>query len=63
MVKLLVIIIVVGYGWGAWKLWTGFKRTNFEPSLPNRIVLSLLWPALFVFNQSYRKNFQKALKG
>jgi hypothetical protein len=51
------------YGAGAWKLWKGFERTNFERTLPNRIYLALLWPALIIANKSYRKNFNKALKG
>ncbi|MDZ8184372.1 MAG: hypothetical protein RMX96_05840 [Nostoc sp. ChiSLP02] len=53
----------VVYVGGVWKFWTGFERTNFNPNLTNRIGLSLLWPALFITNQSYRRNFRKALKG
>ncbi|MDB9312526.1 hypothetical protein PN462_05365 [Spirulina sp. CS-785/01] len=45
------------------KFWKGFESTNFQPSFTNRLTLSLLWPALFVVNKSYRKNFQKALRG
>ncbi len=63
MMKLIGIVLLVGYIWGIWKFWKGFQRTNFNPSLPNRLRLSLLWPALWVMNQSYRQNFQKALKG
>ncbi len=63
MMKLIGIVLLVGYIWGIWKFWKGFGRTNFNPSLPNRLRLSLLWPALWVMNQSYRQNFQKALKG
>ncbi|MFW6264281.1 MAG: hypothetical protein ACOC3E_02015 [Cyanobacteriota bacterium] len=63
LLKLLAIGLVIGYVGGIWKFWKGFRRTNFEPSLPNRLYLSLLWPALVIANKSYRKNFQKALKG
>ena len=64
MGKVLVLLVVLGiYGYGVWKFWTGFNRTNFSRSLPNRIYLSVLWPALIVANKSYRKNFTKALKG
>jgi hypothetical protein len=60
----LVVLVLLGiYGYGVWKFWTGFERTNFNRSLPNRITLSLLWPALIVANKSYRRNFTKALKG
>jgi hypothetical protein len=62
--KLLVILALLGiYGYGVYKFWKGFERTNFERSLPNRITLSLLWPALIIANKSYRRNFTKALKG
>ncbi|MGD1909443.1 MAG: hypothetical protein ACFB2X_00840 [Rivularia sp. (in: cyanobacteria)] len=56
-------LLLVAYIAGVWKFWTGFRRTNFSNSLPNRLALSLLWPACFVANKSYRKNFRKALKG
>ena len=62
--KLLGLLVIFGiYGYGAWKFWKGFERTNFSRSLPNRIMLSLLWPVLIIANKSYRKNFTKALKG
>ncbi|MCP2727759.1 hypothetical protein [Limnofasciculus baicalensis] len=63
MIKLGILILFGLYGYGAWRFWKGFERTNFSRSLPSRISLSLLWPALYVANQSYRKNFNKALKG
>ena len=63
MGSFLIILLLGVYGAGAWKLWKGFERTNFERTLPNRIALSLLWPALIIANKSYRKNFNKALKG
>ncbi len=61
--KLIAIALATGYFWGTWKFWQGFKRTNFEPSLGNRVYLSVLWPALLLTNKSYRRNFRKALKG
>ncbi len=63
MGNLITFGLIVVYVGGVWKFWTGFKRTNFTPSLPNRLGLSLLWPALFISNKSYRQNFRKALKG
>ncbi|WP_066377802.1 MULTISPECIES: hypothetical protein [unclassified Anabaena] len=63
MVKLIIFGLIVVYVGGAWKFWNGFTRTNFTRSLPNRIILTLLWPALFIANTSYRNNFRKALKG
>lgn len=63
MTKLILIALIVAYAGGAWKFWQGFNRTNFSRSLANRIILSLLWPALFAINGSYRQNFRKALKG
>lgn len=63
MSNLVIFVLIVGYVGFAWKFWSGFTRTNFTPSLPNRIILSLLWPACFIANKSYRRNFRKALKG
>lgn len=56
----LAVLLVLGvYGFFGVKFWSGFRRTNFTQ---NRIFLTLLWPVLLI-NGSYRKNFQKALKG
>ncbi len=55
LVGFLLLVIYLG---GGWKFWSGFKRTNFSQ---NRIVLTLLWPALLT-SKSYRQNFMKALK-
>ncbi|WP_026103937.1 hypothetical protein [Anabaena sp. PCC 7108] len=63
MGNLIILGLIVVYLGGAWKFWTGFNRTNFNQSLSNRIGFSLLWPALFIANPSYRRNFRKALKG
>ena len=60
---LITAVLIVAYGWGFLKLWSGFDRTHFQRSLPNRIILSLFWPILFVANKPYRRNFQRALKG
>ncbi|PSP16032.1 MAG: hypothetical protein BRC58_10410 [Cyanobacteria bacterium QS_8_64_29] len=62
MGTLLGIVLLVAYGAGVWRFWRGFERTNFDPTLANRLGLSLLWPAL-IWNGRYRRNFTKALKG
>ena len=63
MVKLIVLALFVVYVGGVWKFWKGFSRTSFTRSFSNKLRLSLLWPALWITNQSYRQNFRKALKG
>ena len=63
MTFLIVFGLVVVYVAGAWKFWKGFHRTNFQRTLPNRLRLALLWPALLPTHKSYRQNFRKALKG
>ncbi|BAZ07589.1 hypothetical protein [Calothrix sp. NIES-3974] len=63
MPKLILIVLLVVYGIGIYRFWVGFERTNFQRNLPYRIGLSLLWPALFAINKSFRRNFRKALKG
>ena len=57
------IILFVVYVGGVWKFLSGYRRTNFNSSLPGRVTLALLWPVLLATNKSYRRNFQKALKG
>ncbi|MGB7444749.1 MAG: hypothetical protein WA919_27085 [Coleofasciculaceae cyanobacterium] len=63
MLKLIFVVLLGIYGYGAWKFWKGFGRTDFNRSLPNRVSLSLLWPVLIVANKPFRRNFNKALKG
>ena len=63
MGHLIGLVLLVVYVGGIWKFLSGYRRTNFNSGLPGRITLALLWPVLLVSNKSYRRNFQKALKG
>ena len=56
-------VLLVVYVGGIWKFLSGYRRTNFNTSLPGRVTLALLWPVLLIGNKSYRRNFNKALKG
>ena len=58
--KLIVFLLMTAYFVGAWKFWTGFRRTNFQQ---NRLGLTVMWPVLFLVNKPFRNNFQRALKG
>ena len=60
MGKLLFAVALALYATGAWKFWTGFNRTDFSTG---KAYLTLLWPAFMISNKSYRRNFNKALKG
>lgn len=60
MGSLVLIVLLVIYGGGAWKFWSGFNRTHFEQG---KLQLTLLWPLLLAVNKSYRQNFNRALKG
>ncbi|MFE4104917.1 hypothetical protein [Almyronema epifaneia] len=60
MSSLIILLLAAGYGYGAWKFWRGFHRTNFSQG---RLQLTLLWPVFLIANKSYRQNFSKALKG
>jgi hypothetical protein len=62
MPQLVGFIVFAAYVLGIWKFWRGYTRTNFNPSLPTRVALSLLWPVLLITNSAYRQNFRKALK-
>ncbi|MEA5619802.1 hypothetical protein VB711_18420 [Cronbergia sp. UHCC 0137] len=61
--ELLIFGLGAIYLLGIWRFWAGFQRTHFDKNLINRISLGLLWPALFIVNKSYRRNFKRALKG
>lgn len=61
--NLIGFILLVAYAGGIWKFLSGYHRTNFSPSLPEKVALALLWPVLLASNKSYRRNFRKALKG
>jgi len=57
----LIGLVAVGtYGFGVWKFWSGFKRTQYAS---NRLGLALMWPVLLAMNKTYRRNFSRALKG
>lgn len=60
MPTLLVILLLSIYGAGAWKFWAGFNRTDFSSG---KAYLTLLWPVFLIVNKSYRRNFNKAIKG
>ncbi|NJM95951.1 MAG: hypothetical protein HC800_00900 [Phormidesmis sp. RL_2_1] len=60
MSTLIGIILLGIYGIGAWKFWAGFSRTDFSSS---KMYLTLMWPVLLIGNKSYRRNFNKAIKG
>lgn len=61
MGKVVLVLAVIVYGWGAWKFLQGFKRTNYTQG--SGVPLALLWPVLLIANRSFRQNFQKALRG
>ncbi|MEL6496785.1 MAG: hypothetical protein AAFQ41_16945 [Cyanobacteria bacterium J06623_7] len=63
MLNFLGIVLFVAYVGGVWKFLSGYRRTNFNASLPGKVALALLWPVLLIGNKSYRRNFNKALKG
>jgi hypothetical protein len=63
VIKLIGFAVLAVYLLGIWRFSIGYTATNFNRSLPTRMALSLLWPALLIINNSYRQNFVKALKG
>lgn len=63
MAHFIGLVALAVYFGGIWKFLSGYRRTNFNSGLPGRVTLALLWPVLLVSNKSYRRNFQKALKG
>lgn len=57
--NLIALALLIVYGAGSWKFWSGFKKTTFHQ---NRLLLTLGWP-LFLISPAYRQNFNRALKG
>jgi hypothetical protein len=62
MMNLLGLALIGVYVGGIWKFLSGFRHTNFNHDA-SRFYLALLWPALVLTNKSYRRNFNRALKG
>ena len=60
MKALLGLLLLAGYGYGCWRFWKGFHRTNFSQG---KLYLTLLWPVFVIGSKAYRQNFSKALKG
>ncbi|MBC8121200.1 MAG: hypothetical protein H7Y22_05085 [Gemmatimonadaceae bacterium] len=57
--KLLILLLVVGYAAGAWFFMKGAKRMYQDDQVWK---LALIWPALFLTSSQFRRNFQRALK-
>jgi hypothetical protein len=58
--QFIAFLLFVVYVFGIWKFLAGINRTNFTQG---KIPLALLWPVLIIVNESYRRNFTKALTG
>jgi hypothetical protein len=63
MMKLIIFGAIGLYVFGVWKFWRNFNRTNFNRTLGTKVAMSLLWPALYIVNASYRQNFHRTLGG
>jgi len=59
MFKVIPVLLLIVYVWGAWKFIKGFKNTSYGQ---NSVLLALFWPILIIGNRSFRQNFQKALR-
>jgi hypothetical protein len=57
---LIKLLLLLAYLYGAWRFWQGFSQTNYGD---RRVMLSLLWPILFLASSSYRENYRRALRG
>ncbi|MDB9493573.1 hypothetical protein PN441_12465 [Spirulina major CS-329] len=33
-------LLLVAYGWGVWKFWKGYDRTNFQASLISKVTVN-----------------------
>ncbi|MCZ2202465.1 MAG: hypothetical protein O1I87_11060 [Cylindrospermopsis raciborskii PAMP2012] len=61
-VQLIIIGLAFIYLAFAWRFWFGFERTHFSQRFLNRLKFSILWPVFYLTNNSFRRNFKRALK-
>eukprot|EP00871_Galdieria_phlegrea_P002423 jgi/Galph1/3181/GphlegSOOS_G1846.1 len=53
--------LVLGfYGYLGFRFFAGFDSTTYNKN--SRVILTLLWPIMFLANERFRDNFKKALR-
>ncbi|GJQ11683.1 hypothetical protein GpartN1_g3474.t1 [Galdieria partita] len=53
-------ILIALYGYLGFRFFSGFEQTTYNKN--SRLLLSILWPVMFIANDRFRQNFKKALK-
>ncbi|EME30615.1 hypothetical protein Gasu2_32860 [Galdieria sulphuraria] len=53
-------VLLALYGYLGFRFFSGFEQTTYNKN--SRLVLSILWPVMFIVNDRFRQNFKKALK-
>jgi hypothetical protein len=53
-------ILLALYGYLGFRFFSGFDQTTYNKN--SRLLLSILWPIMFIANDRFRQNFKKALK-
>jgi hypothetical protein len=55
------VLLFIVYAAGAFRFYSGFRKTTYADSSATKISMTALWPVLFVASKAYRSNFKKAV--
>lgn len=55
------VLLFIVYAAGAFRFYSGFRKTTYADSSATKISMTALWPVLFLASKAYRDNFKKAI--
>jgi len=55
------VLLFIVYAAGAFRFYSGFRKTTYADSSATKISMTALWPVLFLTSAAYRSNFKKAI--
>nr|PNR62758.1 hypothetical protein PHYPA_001182 [Physcomitrium patens] len=55
------VLLFIVYAAGAFRFYSGFKKTTYADNSATKISMTALWPVLFIASKAYRNNFKKAV--
>lgn len=55
------VLLFIVYAAGAFRFYSGFRKTTYADSSATKISMTALWPVLFLVSKAYRSNFKKAV--
>lgn len=55
------VLLFIVYAAGAFRFYSGFRKTTYADAPASKISMTALWPVLFLASKAYRDNFKKAI--